>query len=162
MITLDTDAESEIDSGYDKTVTMSKAGDMQSFSAQAESFENGKVNKYTFSIQANIPVKKGDKLSFQLPYEVIAPVDDSVMNCKGITNLKTLDCKVQGQVITITFLEFTNPSGAFTWEISGIKNPFSTKTSGSFTNVKFSDSEDYKVSELNSADISPITNKYPA
>jgi hypothetical protein len=129
MVTLDTDAESQIDSGYDKTATMAIAGEILSFSAQQSSFINGEVNTFTFSIQASIPVFKGDQLSFVLPDEVGAPANVDEMQCKGTSNVIDLTCSVVDKTITIIFNDFENDEGAFTWEISGIKNPTSTKTS---------------------------------
>jgi hypothetical protein len=69
LTTLDTDAESQIDSGYLKVATMSVAGGIESFSVQQESFVNGELTTYTFSVQAQAktPVVSGDQLIMILP-----------------------------------------------------------------------------------------------
>jgi hypothetical protein len=72
-----------------------------------------------------------------------------------------MECSVDDKTITIVFKDFENGDGAFTWEIAGIKNPSSTRTSSPFTNVKFSDAEAHKISEL-TVQVTDITNKYPA
>lgn len=84
------------------------------------------------------------------------------MQCKGTSNIIDLTCSVVDKTITIVFNDFENDEGAFTWELSGIKNPTSTKTSQGFKEVKFSDSLGFTVSEVLSANVAEITNKFPA
>lgn len=61
VTTLDTDAESQIDSGYGQSAVMQIAGAIQTFSVQQSSFVNGAVNTYQFSVQAQIPIVPKDK-----------------------------------------------------------------------------------------------------
>ena len=67
MRTFDIDGVHLIDVGYSSAVEMTVAGPITSFSMEASDFENGIVNTYTFSIQAQIPVIVGDKFTFTLP-----------------------------------------------------------------------------------------------
>ena len=75
-----------------------------------------------------------------------APVDVATMNCQALANIIRMTCEVNGRKITLIFDEFTNPSGAFSWTISGIKNPGSTKPSSPFAETFFVDAADYIVS----------------
>lgn len=139
VTTLDTDGQSLIDTGYKGKAEMTIAGPISSFSTQQTNFTNGDVNLYTFAVQALIPVIVGDKFTMTLPDEIGAPADATVMDCKPRSNIVKMSCTVSGQIITINLEEFTQPSGAFSWTISGIKNPGSTKPSTAIANVHFLD-----------------------
>ena len=60
--TYDIDGISEIDSGYDLTVAMTKLTDLEIFSVRPSNYTNGAENTYTFSIQTVVPLKDGDKV----------------------------------------------------------------------------------------------------
>jgi hypothetical protein len=71
-----------------------------------------------------------------------------------------MTCSVTGQVITITFNQFTRASGAFSWTVSGIKNPGSTKPTEAFTKVNFLDADGFTVSAWTTK--TSVTNKEPS
>lgn len=161
VTSLDTDFESQIDSGYNQQVTMALSGQVQSLSLQQGSFVNGAVNNYTFSMQTDIPVLKGDKFSFKIPAEVSVVTATGQLNCTGRTNVLKASCYVKDNVITSVFEELNATNGVFSWEISGIRNPSSTKTSSGFSNIMLTDSKDFLISKMNE-EVGKITNKYPA
>jgi hypothetical protein len=107
-----------------------------------------------------IPVVIGDKFTFTLPPEIGAPATAQILNCQPRSNLINMTCSVVGQVITIRFLNFTQASGAFSWTVSGIKNPGSTKPTEKFTNVNFLDKDGFIVSAWTST--TSVTNKEPS
>lgn len=161
--TLDTDSTSLIDTGFESRITMINAGPITSFDIQQTNFTNGDTNTYTFSVQAVIPVVVGDKFTMTLPSEMGAPADAATLACQPTQNLVKMKCSVTGQVIKIVFSEFTQPSGAFSWTISGIKNPGSTKPTEYFSDVHFLDTDEFIVSSLSEFTQShTVTNKEPA
>ena len=127
---------------------MVNAGPITSFDMQQTNFTNGDTNTYTFSVQAVIPVVVGDKFTMTLPPEMGAPADAATLACQPTQNLIKMKCSVSGQVINIILVEFSQPNGAFSWTISGIKNPGSTKPTDYFSNVHFLDTDGYIVSSL--------------
>lgn len=84
------------------------------------------------------------------------------MNCEGLTNVVDVTCEVVGQTIITTFDSFESSNGVFSWSVSGIRNPPSTRSSQGFQNIIFTDSDGYTISTLEEPDASPVTNKYPA
>lgn len=58
--TVDTDAVTPIDDGFNKAATMTISGDMPNFSVVQANKTNGVTNTYTFTAQTVIPVMKGD------------------------------------------------------------------------------------------------------
>ena len=161
MRTLDTDGIHLIDVGFSSAVEMTVAGPITSFSMEASDYENGVVNMFTFSIQAQIPVIVGDKFTFTLPQEMGPPVDAASMDCQPLDNIKKMTCQIDGRKITIIFDEFELDDQAFSWTISGIKNPGSTKPSDPVTAIHFVDSQDYIVSTYSETPIQ-ITNSFPS
>jgi hypothetical protein len=49
----------------------------------------------------------------------------------------------------VTLNSFSQPTGIFQWVVPGVRNPVSTKPSGSFTNVTITDSGKYLVLRYN-------------
>lgn len=159
VTTLDTDAVSFIDTGYKAKAEMTIAGPISSFSAVQANFTNGDVNVYTFAVQALIPVVVGDKFTMTLPEEMGAPTDATI-NCQPRSNIIRMSCTITGHIITVELEEFSQPAGAFTWTMEGIKNPGSTKPSTPIANVHFLDAQGYIVSTY--SDDTIITNNEPA
>lgn len=81
---------------------MSIPADLQSFSARSGSLVNGQLNTYTFSLQSNLTMANGDKVTFDLPPELTPPVNSTAMNCTGVTNVLKLTCSINGTSITVT------------------------------------------------------------
>ena len=160
MRTFDIDGVHLIDVGYSSAVEMTVAGPITSFSMEASDFENGIVNTYTFSIQAQIAVIVGDKFTFTLPEEMEPPVDASAMDCQPLDNILKMTCQIDDRKVTIIFDEFELADQAFTWTISGIKNPGSTKPSDPVSEIHFVDSQNYIVSSYSGKPIQ-ITNSFP-
>lgn len=158
--TLDTDGKSEIDTGFDIPAKMTVAGPITSFSITQTNFTNGDVNTFTFAVQALIPVIKGDKFTMTLPDEIGAPADVATMNCTVRSNIIKMTCEVDGQKITLNLEEFEQPTGAFSWSLSGIKNPGSTRPSTPFKDVSFVDKDGFVVSSY--PQDATITNQEPA
>lgn len=84
ITTLDTDGESVIDTGFNRSAVMTLAGPVTSFSAVQTNFTNGDLNTYTFSVQAVIPVVPGDKVTFTFPREIEVL---SSITCIPLTNI---------------------------------------------------------------------------
>jgi hypothetical protein len=103
----------------------------------------------------------GDKVSFVLPQELTPPTNSSAMNCTGVTNVQNLTCSINGTTITVELTKLSASTGAFSWTISNIKNPASTLTSSSFTNIKVSDKNNYLALVLKPTLIT-VTNQQPA
>jgi hypothetical protein len=61
---------------------MSVAGEIEAFSVQQESYVNGELNTYTFSVQAKTPVASGDQLIMTLPAQLGVPI--APLNCTGL------------------------------------------------------------------------------
>jgi len=114
---------------------MSAPADLQSFSARPSSLVNGQLNNYTFSIQSNLTIANGDKVSFNLPAELIPPENSSLTICTGVSNVESVVCTIKNRTITAQLLQVSVPSGAYSWTVSNIGNPPDTRTSSSFTNV---------------------------
>lgn len=160
----DTNPDYSIDTGYNFKVTMEEAGPITSFSITPTNTMNGVVNKYTFAVQALIPVIKGDKFTMTFPPEVTPPSQDDIGTaCIHIANLLSIACTVEGQKVTFEINDFVQSTGAFSWSIDGIKNPGSTKTSSPFTLVHFTDADDFVVSsyEGNGLPDVTVTNQEP-
>lgn len=158
LVTYDTDAESEIDSGFKLSATMTIAGEILSFSAQPQSFINGAINTFTFSVQASIPLLRTDSLSFKLPLEMQAP---EKLTCIEILNLIEPKCIISDEgVITVRFTDFENADGAFSWQITDLRNPSSTQPSSPFVDVRFIDQDGFTISD--SLEVVRVTNKFPA
>lgn len=75
--TYDIDGISLIDTGYNQTAAMSIPANLQSFSARPSSLVNGQLNTYTFSLQSNLTIANGDKVTFVLPTELTPPQNSS-------------------------------------------------------------------------------------
>lgn len=64
VTTYNQDKVSKIDEGYDSNTQMSFLGELGTFTSTQTNFVNGVKNKYIFSMQSNIPLLPGDKLSY--------------------------------------------------------------------------------------------------
>jgi hypothetical protein len=95
---------------------MVNPGPITSFNVQPSLFVNGDINTYLFSVQAVIPVLKGDGLTMKLPVD-IGPPTTTTMNCQPRQNIVKMTCTVVDQTIFIVFDEFLSSSGAFSWTI---------------------------------------------
>jgi hypothetical protein len=147
ITTVDTDAVTLIDDGFDQSATMTISGDMPNFSIEQANKTNGITNTYTFSTQTVIPIMKGDKLKFTVPPEVGYPRSVEAMDCQPLINLINITCEISGSTITVILNDFEQASKPISWSISGLRNPYSTAPSQPFSNVKILDAENgYEVS----------------
>lgn len=87
-------------------------------------------------------------------------MDASAMDCQPLDNILKMTCQIDGRKVTIIFDEFELADQAFTWTISGIKNPGSTKPSDPVSEIHFVDSQNYIVSSYSGKPIQ-ITNSFP-
>lgn len=161
VTTFTPDGKFKIDDGYDTNTQMSFLGELVSFSSTQTNFVNGQKNKYIFSMESNIPIKEGDKLSYQFPKEVVPPANSAELNCKTIFGIKEIECTISGYIMNVIFKKFSNPTGTFQWSAENIRNPISTKPSSSFSNIVIVDKDLYQASAY-SQDTPGITNKFTA
>jgi hypothetical protein len=47
-------------------------------------------------MESNIPIKVGDKLSYQFPEEVVPPSNSAELGCKVIFGVKDIECTISG------------------------------------------------------------------
>lgn len=134
-----------IDTGYDSNTAMSFLGELGSFSATQTNFINGERNKYIFSMQSNIPMYEGDRLSFVLPPELGAPSNSQSLNCTAIFGFTEIQCTISGQAMEVEFKKMKDLTGTFQWSVENIMNPISTKPSSSFKNIIITDRDLYQV-----------------
>jgi len=111
------------------------------------SLENGGFNKYTFSIDSQIPLQVNDKISFKIPAE-LKPPTLSKLNCKPaavvafgrilpmLAGLKEIECLINKQIIEVTIKKLTQLIGNFEFILLDVRNPISTKPSEPFEQVK--------------------------
>jgi len=137
---------------------MTIPGELSSFSAQQSNFTNGDINRYEFSMQSEIPLYNGDKLSFELPPELQAPPKSEDLNCKGKEGFTEITCTISGNHMVVVFKELARPYGTFAWSADNIRNPISTKPSSSFSNILIQNEDNYSVAKY-SKPTAPITNE---
>jgi hypothetical protein len=56
-----------------------------------------------------------------------------------------VSCTRSGKILNVTFQQFKEPTGVFSWVVSGVRNPVSTQPSGSFFDVRIDDKDQHGV-----------------
>lgn len=96
---------------------------------------NGVKNKYTFSMQSQIPFEVNDTLYFQFPEDLSPPtIDQAKESCQPLTNLVRISCQIAkgGIIITIDEPVPQDTTTTYGFTVDNIGNAISTKTTGPF------------------------------
>jgi len=78
-------------------------------------------------------------LSYKFPTDIMPPQTTNPVCTPSGSNFKKVSCTRSGKILNVTFQEFKEPTGVFSWVVSGIRNPVSTQPSGSFYDVRVDD-----------------------
>lgn len=71
------------------------------------------------------------------------------MGCKGVKNIISLDCQINGHkaIATITNVTYYDKGDTYTFTVENVRNPYSTEQSDVFTDVSYSTSDLYPVAK---------------
>lgn len=109
---------------------------------------NGGIAPYRVRVDSSVQLKGSDLLTIILPQGLTIP--DKV-RCNALSppvGVKSLQCTFVGRKIQVTFAELVDglyALGKFEFEIVGIKNPPSFKTTEPFSSVYFQTADYYNM-----------------
>ena len=122
--------------GGDITVEMSRMNFMNSLSIQPVDLTNGAITDYVFSFDSFVHLKDKDILNVELPVRVqpLAQVICSAQQPDPVGVLSA-SCSANENFLTIQFDDIDKLDGEFEVIVSGIKNPSSTRKTGTASNI---------------------------
>ena len=108
---------------------------------------NGALNSYTFTIGTKVAIVEGDVFKFTFPDEIILPNEVEALNVTPIVRVVNdvqvsdeLKAEMAGNTVFVTFIKVAESTGTYKLILENIKNPPSTKPSGSFDVIISEDS----------------------
>ncbi|CDW83721.1 UNKNOWN [Stylonychia lemnae] len=145
------------------TATMLTLSNMILFQAVPDSFVNGALATYVFTIQSSQALSTGDYISFLLPTEIILP--DGIFTCQAVQNLIQVSCSKisnsNGIKVVFTFIGGQQTQGTqIIFKIGSLANPPNTQESSSFTAIQLYDKTSSALEAFNG--LAKITMTTPA
>lgn len=84
------------------------------------------------------------------------------LSCKPVINLKNITCQltsISQKTVTVVLTEISLLNAPVTFNISGIRNPYSTKPSQPFSNIKLLDADNNFEVSSPKGKVDGVTNK---
>lgn len=148
-----------IDQGTGFTITMNTMGTLSSVASAMTNLTNGALTTYTITFATLIPVSSGDIFYITFPAEVVL-TSNSILSCGASSNINSLSCSASGQDLQVKLSTVSGSTGNFAFTVKNVYNPYSTKSSSTYTNMYILDSSGYSVAKYTGSVI--VTTTTPA